>query len=91
MARNRHLADDARRTSISLTPVEELALDVIQKRRRTRQEERDTPSEIVADALWRFLEQVEGIGRGQLESLLPSSAPLIEDRRSRVTPIQKKG
>jgi hypothetical protein len=72
VTRDKHLQQDARRTSISLTPAEELALDVIQKRKRAKHQGRDTPSEIVAEALWRFLEEVEGIKREQIESLLPA-------------------
>lgn len=56
---------------IYLEPVEQLLLQVIETRRRSRSEERDSPSEIIADALWKYLEEVEKMPRKQLEDLLP--------------------
>jgi hypothetical protein len=76
MTRKRRLPENARALTLKLTPAEELALQVIEGRRRERSENRDSPSEIVADALWYFLQNKEGIGKEKVESLLP---PTLSD------------
>jgi hypothetical protein len=58
--------------TVYLTPVEELALQVIEARRRERSEGGDSPSEIVSDALWKLLEDSERVPRAQVEALLPA-------------------
>jgi hypothetical protein len=75
MARKKRLPQNARPMTISLTPAEKLVLSVIEARRQEREEERDSPSEIVSDALWRFLTEVEGLSRNDINSLLPKSEP----------------
>ncbi|HTW78256.1 MAG TPA: hypothetical protein VME23_01805 [Terracidiphilus sp.] len=71
MSRKQRVAKNARRITIFLTPADELALHVIETRRRQRREERDSPSEVVSDALWKFLETTEGVPRDKVDSLLP--------------------
>jgi hypothetical protein len=71
VAKHRRVAKDAKTVTISLTPEEELVLQVIESRRRKRGEARDTRNEVISDALWHFLVEVEGIPRDQIESLLP--------------------
>jgi len=71
MARKRRVPKSARKVMILLTPAQELALQVIAARRRSRSEERDSPSEIVADALWKLLIDTEGVPQTQIEALLP--------------------
>ena len=75
MTRRKRISETARQITILLTPAEELALQVIEARRRERREPRDSPSEIVADAVWSFLEEKERIARSQIEGLLPVSQP----------------
>ena len=57
---------------IYLTAAERIALSAIEGRRQARSEEGDSPSEIAADALWYYLENVEKVPRSQIEALLPS-------------------
>lgn len=71
--RKKRLAKDAKPVTIYLTPEERMALQVIELRRSKRSEERDSPSEIVSDALWKFLADVEGVPQAQIEALLPKS------------------
>jgi hypothetical protein len=74
MTRRKRIPKSARRVTILLTPAEELALQVIEARRRHRSEGRDSPSEVVSDALWKFLQETEGVPRDQIEALLPADA-----------------
>jgi hypothetical protein len=57
--------------NVLLSPEERLVLQLIETRRQKRSEEGDSPSEIVADALWYYLEQKEQMSRAQIEALLP--------------------
>jgi hypothetical protein len=73
--RKKRVSETARKVTVLLTPAQELVLQVIEARRRKRREERDSPSEIVADALWKFLADVEGVEQSQIEALLPVDEP----------------
>ncbi len=57
--------------TISLTPEETLVLQVIESRRRKRGDPRDTRNEVISDALWYFLLEVEQVSRDRIEALLP--------------------
>jgi hypothetical protein len=70
MARRKRLDKDAEQVGIYLTPTEKLVMDVIAGRRKKRKEERTSPSEIVADALWKVLTEGEGISREKIQELL---------------------
>jgi hypothetical protein len=69
--RKKRLPPDARPVTISLGGEERMALHLIEVRRQSREEEGDSPSEIVADALWYFLEHVEKMTHDQIAALLP--------------------
>lgn len=71
MSRRHHVSPDARRNTFYLTPAEELAIDTIKAMRRDRKDNRDSPSEIVSDALWKFAEDNYGIKRQDIESRFP--------------------
>lgn len=70
--RKKRRPDDAKPVTIYLSAGERLVLQVIEGRRQVRSEVGDSPSEIVADALWHFLEDREKMPRTQIEALLPS-------------------
>ncbi len=70
MAKKKRLEDDAEQVAIYLTPTEKLVMDVIAGRRKKRQEERTSPSEIVADGLWKILTESEGILKEKIQELL---------------------
>ena len=89
MARKKRLPDNARPVTILLTPAEKLVLSVIEARRQQRQEERDSPSEIISDTLWRFLIEIEGVAREEIESLLPK-VELKVSANAKVSPISPK-
>jgi hypothetical protein len=70
MARKKRLDDDAEQVAVYLTPTEKLVMDVIAGRRKKRKEERTSPSEIVADGLWKILTEGEGVAREKIQELL---------------------
>lgn len=69
--RKRRLPHDARPVTISLGGAERVILNLIEVRRQGRTEIGDSPSEIVADALWNYWLNVEKMTREQIETLLP--------------------
>ena len=69
--RRKRLPADARPVTISLGGPERVILNLIEVRRQQRAEDRDSPSEIIADALWHFWIDVEKMPREQVEALLP--------------------
>ena len=70
MARTKRLSPDAEQVAVYLTPREQLILQTIRARRKDRDEERTSNSEVIIDALWFFLEEAEGVPRQKVEELL---------------------
>lgn len=70
MAKKKRLDADAEQVAVYLTPLEKLVMDVISGRRKKRKEERTSPSEIVADGLWKILTEGESIPKEKIEELL---------------------
>jgi hypothetical protein len=73
--RPRTISDNAKATSISLTPAERMAIHVISENRKARKEKKTTANEIVVDAVWYLLEHAEHKAREQIEALLPPAPP----------------
>src|SRR5208337_1808616 len=57
--REKHIPDDAHRTSVCLTAEERTAIRWISEIRRTKKDKRTTCNDILVDALWYFLEKTE--------------------------------
>lgn len=70
MAKKRRLDKDAEQVAIYLTPTEQLVMDVIAARRKKRDEQRTSPSEIVAEGLWKILKDLEGIKKEEIQRLV---------------------
>jgi hypothetical protein len=79
MAKRKRLDDDAEQVAVYLTPTEKLVLDVIAGRRKKRREERTSPSEIVADALWKVLAESENIAKEKIQELLAVPSGVAEE------------
>ena len=82
--RKRTLPDDAKVVSLSLGGAERLVLSTIEVRRRQRSEQGDTPGQIVADALWHYLDTVEKVPRHDIEKLM--IAPKAESSNIKAFP-----
>jgi hypothetical protein len=79
MSKRKRLDDDAEQVAVYLTPTEKLVMDVIAGRRKKRHEERTSPSEIVADALWKILTDSEGVAKEKIQELLAVSSEVVEE------------
>ena len=79
MPKRRRLDKDAEQVAIYLTPTEQLVMDVIAARRKKRDEVRTSPSEIVADGLWKILNDSEGIDQTKIHELVQVQAEKKEE------------
>jgi len=70
MPRRKRLSPDAEQVAVYLTPAEQLVLQTVRARKKSRDEERTSTSEVIADALWAYLEDVEGISHEEISNLL---------------------
>ena len=86
--KEKHIPDDAHRTSVSLTAVDRTALRWISEVRRMKQDKRTTLNDILIDALWYFLEKTEGKTKEQIQAMVPT-APVEEHQQKKVTEMPK--
>jgi hypothetical protein len=71
--REKHIPDDARRTSVCLTAEDRAALRWICEVRRGKEDKRTTNNDILLDALWYFLEKTEGKTKEQMRATVPTA------------------
>ena len=77
--REKHIPDDAHRTSVCLTAEDRAAIRWVSEVRRAKKDKRTTSNDILVDALWYFLEKTEGKTKDQIRATIPTV--LIGDRR----------
>lgn len=82
--REKHIPDDALRTSVCLTAVDREAIHRISEIRRAKKDKRTTTNDILVDALWYFLEKTEGKTKDQIRAMVPS-IPTEERTQNNVT------
>lgn len=70
--REKHIPDDAHRTSVCLTAEDRAAIRWISEVRRAKKDKRTTSNDILVDALWHFLEKTEGKTKDQIRAIIPS-------------------
>jgi hypothetical protein len=87
--REKHIPDDAQRTSVSLTAEDRTAIHWISQTRRVRKDKRTTTNDILLDALWYFLEKTEGKTRDTIRAMTPT-VPVDERPQNKVTEMPKK-
>lgn len=89
--RAKHIPDDAQRTSICLTAEDRAAIRWISEVRKAGKSDRTTSNDILVDALWFFLEKVEGKTKDQMRSMLPTvpSEPIAQNKIAQM-PKSKK-
>jgi len=86
--REKHIPDDAQRTSVSLTTEEREAIHWIKQVRRRKKDRRTTTNDILVDALWYFLEKTEGKTKEQIQAMVPAAS--VDDRpKNKVTQMPK--
>lgn len=86
--REKHVPDDAQRTSVCLTAEDRAAIRWISEIRRANKDKRTTTNDVLVDALWYFLEKTTGKTRGQIRGMLPDIS-MNKDQRSKVTEMPK--
>jgi hypothetical protein len=86
--REKHVPDDAQRTSVCLTAVDRAAVRWINEVRRAKRDKRTTTNDILVDALWYFLERTERKTKDQIRAMVPA-IPSNESPQSKVTEMPK--
>ena len=87
--RAKHIPDDAKRTTVGLTPEDSAAIRWISEIRQLKKDERTTTNDILVDALWFFLEKTEGKSRDQIRAMVPV-APVDQRAPNKVTEMKPK-
>jgi predicted transcriptional regulator len=87
--REKHIPDNAKRTTVSLTPEDSAAIRWISEIRRLKKDKRTTTNDILVDALWYFLEKTEGKSRDQIRVMVPI-LPVEQRPQNKVTEIKPK-
>lgn len=86
--REKHIPDDAQRTSVCLTAEDRAAIRWINEVRRAKKDNRATTNDILVDALWYFLEKTEGKSKDQIRAMVPTVS--VDDRpKNKVTEMPK--
>ncbi len=86
--REKHIPDDAHRTSVCLTAEDRAAVRWISEVRRAKKDKRTTSNDILVDALWYFLEKTEGKTKDQIRTTVP--AALVDVRpQNKLTEMPK--
>ena len=78
MSKRKRLDHDAEQVAIYLNTAQRVAMNLIAERRKKRGEDRTSPSEIVADSLWRMLSEAEGVSRRKIEELVATKAEGVQ-------------
>jgi hypothetical protein len=86
--REKHIPDDAVRTTVSLTAEDRAAIRWISEVRRAKKNKRTTTNDVLVDALWHFLEKTEGKTKDQIRAVLPA-APVDERAQNKITEMPK--
>ena len=86
--REKHIPDDAHRTSVCLTAEDRAAIRWVSEVRRAKKDKRTTNNDILVDALWHFLEKTEGKTKDQIRATIPTG---LADKRpqNKVTEMPK--
>jgi hypothetical protein len=82
--REKHVPDDAQRTSVCLTAEDRAAIRWISEVRRAKKDKRTTCNDILVDALWYFLERTENKTKDEIRATVPP-APVAERLPNKVT------
>jgi hypothetical protein len=86
--REKHIPDDAHRTSVCLTAEDRTAIRWISEVRRAKKDKRTTSNDILVDALWYFLAKTEGKTKDQIRAMVPAISA-DERPQSKVTQMPK--
>ena len=85
--REKHVPEDAQRTSVCLTAAERAAIRWIAEVRRNEKSKRVTTNDVLVDALWDSLEKTHGKTREDMQPMIPQPPPKL---RTKVAEMPKK-
>jgi len=85
--KEKHISDDAERTSVCLTIEDRAAIQWIRDARKREKSKRTTNNDILVDALWSYLKEKYGRTREQIEESVPP--PLPKEPKAKVTQMLK--
>jgi hypothetical protein len=86
--REKHIPDDAHRTSVCLTAEDRAAIHWVSEVRRAKKDKRTTTNDILVDALWYFLKKTEGKTIDQIRAMVPAVS-IDERSQNKVTEMPK--
>ena len=86
--REKHIPDDAQRTSVCLTAKDRAAVLWISQSRRARKNKRTTTNDILVDGLWELFDKTGGKTEDEIQAMVPH-VPLGERPQSKVTQMPK--
>ena len=78
--REKHVPDDAKKTTVALTAEESTAIHWISQSRRNKKDKRTTTNDILVDALWYFI---------QIRAMIPV-VPVDERPKGKVMEMKPK-
>src|SRR5690348_4761404 len=87
--REKHVPDNAQRTSVCFTAEDRAAIRWIGEVRRIQRSKRTTTNDIVVDALWYYLEKAEGKTRDQIQAMLPPAPISNAPHTGKITQMPK--
>ena len=87
--KEKHVPDDAQRTSVCLTAEDRAAVRWISEVRKAGKNNRTTINDILVDALWYYLEKVEGKTREQIKAMLPPAPPKTPAQVSKIAQMPR--
>ena len=87
--REKHVPDDAKKTTVALTAEESTAIHWISQSRRNKKDKRTTTNDILVDALWYFIEKTEGQNKEQIRAMIPV-VPVDERPKGKVMEMKPK-
>jgi hypothetical protein len=89
--KEKHIPDDAQRTSICLTAEDRTAIRWINEVRRAKKNRRTTVNDILVDALWFFLEKTEGKTKEHIQAMMPTVSIEVRSQNNVTEMPKSKG
>ena len=86
--REKHIPDDAKKTTVALTAEDSAAIHWISQSRRNKKDKRTTTNDILVDALWHYAGSVEGLSRDKIRAMIPVVPAETRDQ-SKVTEMPR--
>lgn len=86
--KEKHIPDDAQRTSVCLRIEEKAAIRWIGDVRKREKNNRTTINDILVDALWDYLKERYGRTREQIE--VTAAPPILKPARAKITQMPQK-